>query len=628
MTLLAALAARHDRMAADGQAAVPGFAPAKIHYTVVLSDAGEVRAIQSEPRDAKGRIIREVMAPQAPKRTAGVASGTFWDKTSYVFGCTAIDPATPAERRTRDAARCAQEHAAFKARHEALLTDADDIGARALLTFLRHWKSAGYDNLGHAAGMLDQNVAFRLEGETRFLHDRPAIRAALATEAAARAGGEAGLCLVTGVVAPIARLHPSIKGVPGGQSSGASLVSFNLDAFNSFGRSQGFNAPVSEAATEAYGSALNALISGQLGKDKKGNPVWANRIRLGEDTVVFWADSSEAEAIVRGMLDPSVDEETETQAIRDVLWRLERGEPVSDATFGTEKETKVYILGLSPNAARLSVRFWREGTLGELAERFREHWADLRIEPAPRQRIVPVWALLYELAPLRKIDKGLAHLAGELTRAIVTGGAYPGALLAQALMRMRAEHDASGLRVALIKAVLTRKERKAWEAAGGRAHSEWKDPWMSLNREDPHGEGQHEEADRGYRLGRLFAVLEAAQYAGLGRRVNAGVRDKFFGSASATPRHVFPSLLRAAQDHLSAAHKRNRAGRANRLDAEIREILLGLPRPGLFPAVLSAEAQGAFVVGFYHQDADLRIPRAKGEVIDAPENAADSDEEA
>ncbi|KQT85706.1 type I-C CRISPR-associated protein Cas8c/Csd1 [Methylobacterium sp. Leaf466] len=622
MTLLAALAARYDRMAAEGHAPIPGFAPAKIHYTVVLSDAGEVRAVQAEPRDAKGRIVREVMAPQAPKRTAGVASGTFWDKTSYALGCTAVDPGEAPERQARNAARCAQEHAAFKLRHEALLADPDldDAGCRALLAFLGRWDPADYDALDHAPEMLDQNVAFRLEGETRFLHDRPAVRAALAGEAAARAGGAAGLCLVTGAVAPIARLHPSIKGVPGAQSSGAALVSFNLDAFNSFGRSQGFNAPVSEAAAEAYGSALNALVSEQIGKDKKGNPVWANRIRLGEDTVVFWADTAEAEAIVRGLLDPPVDDATETQAIRDVLRRIERGERIGDATFLVEPETKVYLLGLSPNAARLSVRFWREGTLGDLAQRFQEHWADMRIEPAPRERLVPVWALLYELAPLRKIDKGLVHLAGEMMRAIVTGSPYPGALLAQALMRMRAEHDASGLRVALIKAVLNRRERKAWEAAhrADPTLPDWKDRWMSLNRDEP---------NEGYRLGRLFAVLEAAQYTGLGRRVNAGVKDKFFGSASATPRHVFPSLLRGVQDHLSAARKRNRQGRANRLEAEMREILAGFPSPGIFSATLRPEDQGAFVVGYYHQDADLRIPRVKDEIIETAETASDTDEQ-
>lgn len=621
MTLLAALAARYDRMAAEGTAPVAGFAPAKIHYTIVLSRTGEVVAVQSEPRDKKGRIVKEPPAPQAPKRTVAVVSGAFWDKTSYVLGRTALDATATPERQAKDAARCLKEHAAFKERHEALLSDTDDIGCRAMLTFLRTWDPAGYDALDHAAEMLDQNVAFRLQGERAFLHDRPAARAALTAEAGARAGAEAALCLVTGATAPIARLHPSIKGVPGGQSSGASLVSFNLDAFNSYGRSQGFNAPVSEIAAEAYGSALNALIAAQRGTDKKGNALWANRIRLGEDTMVFWAETPKAEGIVRAMFDlPPPDVVTEEAAIREVVVRMERGEPLRVAAPDVKDATRIYILGLSPNAARLSVRFWREGTLGDLARRFQEHWADLRIEPPPRPGAVPVWALLYELAPLRKIDDGLKQLAGELTRAIITGGGYPGVLLAQALMRMRAEHDASGLRVALIKAVLTRRERKDWEA-GRRADPtlpDWKDRWMSLNRDEP---------NEGYRLGRLFAVLEAAQYAGLGRRVNAGVKDKFFGSASSTPRHVFPSLLRGVQDHLSAARKRKREGRANRLEAEMREILDGFPSPGIFPAILTSEDQGAFVVGFYHQDADLRIPRAKGEVIDPPDADDDTDGE-
>lgn len=615
MSLLGALKARQDRIAEQGDAPPPGFAPAKIHFTVVLSEAGEVVTVEQEPRDAKGkRLLKEPLAPQAPKRTVAVVSGTFWDKTSYVFGRTVIDASASPERQARDAARCAAEHAAFKARHEALLASTDDAGCRALLTFLRNWDPARYDALPHAAEMLDQNVAFRLDGERRFLHDRPGARTALASETSARADGEAGLCLVTGEAAPIARLHPSIKGVPGAQSSGASLVSFNLDAFNSYGRTQGFNAPVSETTAAAYGAALNNLLSAEIGKDEKGRPRWANRIWLGEDTIVFWADTSAAEAIVRGAFDPPPpDDRTETAEVRTVLQRIERGEPIEYAELGTQATTKVYILGLSPNAARLSVRFWRESTLGDFVDRFAEHWQDMRIEPPARKNPPPVWALLYELAPLRKIDDGLKQLAGEWLRAIVTGGNYPGSLLAQALMRVRAEHNAPPLRVAIIKAVLTRRARKTWEAARRQdpTHPDWKDRWMALNREETH---------TGYRLGRLFAVLDAAQYAGLGRRVNASVRDKFFGSASATPRHVFPTLLKAVQDHLSAARKRNREGRANRLDGEIREILGGLPSPGLFPAILEPEEQGAFVVGFYHQDADLRIPRAKGEKIDMPED--------
>lgn len=622
MSLLGALKARQDRVAEQGDAPPPGFGPAKIHFTVVLSEAGDVVTVEQEARDAKGkRLLKEPLAPQAPKRTVAVVSGTFWDKTSYVFGRTAIDASAAPERQARDAARCAAEHAAFKSRHEMLLASSDDAGCRALLTFLRNWDPARYDALPHAAEMLDQNVAFRLDGDRRFLHDRPATGAALASEASARADGEAGLCLVTGAAAPIARLHPSIKGVPGAQSSGASLVSFNLDAFNSYGRTQGFNAPVSQTAAAAYGAALNDLLSAEIGKNEKGRPRWANRIGLGEDTVVFWADTSAAEAVVRGAFDPPApDDRTETAEVRTVLQRIERGEPINDATLGTAATTKVYILGLSPNSARLSVRFWRESTLGDFARRFQEHWNDMHLEPPARQSQPPVWALLYELAPLRKIDDGLKQLAGEWLRAIVTGSDYPGSLLAQALMRVRAEHNAPALRVAIIKAVLTRRARKAWEEARRQdpMHPDWKDRWMALNRDEPH---------TGYRLGRLFAVLEAAQYAGLGRRVNASVRDKFFGSASATPRHIFPSLLRNAQDHLAAARKRKRDGRANRLDGEIREILGGLPSPGLFPAILEPEDQGAFVVGFYHQDADLRVPRAKGETIDTPDTDDESDQD-
>ena len=652
MTILAALARRHGR--ATHGAADPrlGFAPAKIHYTAVLDPSGAIVAIDPAPRDGK-RLLREPIAPQPPKRTVAVMSGTLWDKTSYVFGRTTVDPATAPERQARDLARCAQEHAAFKARHEALLSGTDDVGCLALLLFLRSWDPAHYDALDHASAMLDQNVAFRLDGEIGFLHDRPAVGVALTAERAGRPPGDQSLCLVTGELEPIARLHPSIKGVPGAQSSGASLVSFNLDAFNSYGRLQGLNAPVGESSAEAYGAALNALLAAEIGKDPvTGRSLWSNRIGLGDDTVVFWAERPEAEPILRGMLEPPtppeddlakptktrstlgkaakpcVTEDSQTKHVREVLQRIERGEPISKAVLGTRPDTKVYLLGLSPNAARLSVRFWREGTLGDLARRVKEHWDDMRLEPAPRQSQPPVWALLYELAPLRKVDDGLRQLAGEWLRAVLSGGDYPASLLAQALMRVRAEHAASPLRVAIIKAVLTRRARKHWEQTRpeDRTLADWKDPWMSLTLKNPQEGQAHAEANLGYRLGRLFAVLEAAQYAGLGRRVNAGVRDKFFGSASATPRHVFPSLLRGAQDHLAAARKRNRGGRANRLDGDIREILGGMESPGLFPAVLAPDAQGAFVVGFYHQDAELRVPRVKDETIDTSESPADDND--
>ncbi len=620
MTILAALRDRYVREATQPETAPPGYAPAKIHYIVVLSEGGKVLAVEQAARDEKRkRLLKEPLAPQAPASRRGekIVAGSFWDPSEYALGVSVVDPKATEKQREKAQRKASEKHAAFKQRHSDLLRDSDDPGCLALLLFLQNWEPTQISEVLAGDMLPGSNIGFRLEGEHRFIHDRPAAKAALLKEAASTTGIQT-TCLVSGEIAPIARLHPPIKGI--GEKL-APLISFNEEAFDSYGRSQGLNAPVSEEVAFAYATALNSLVSSVIGRDEKGKPRWANRIGLGEDTIVFWADTSAAEAIVRGAFDPPPpDDRTEAAEVRTVLQRVERGEPINDATLGTAATTKVYILGLSPNAARLSVRFWRESTLGDFARHFQQHWNDMRIEPPARKNPPPVWALLYELAPRRKIDDGMKQLAGEWLRAIVTGGNYPGSLLAQTLMRMRAEHDAPALRVAIIKAVLTRRARKAWEEARRQdpMHPDWKDCWMALNRDEPH---------TGYRLGRLFAVLEAAQYAGLGRRVNAGVRDKFFGSASATPRHIFPSLLRNVQDHLAAARKRKREGRANRLDGEIREILGGLTSPGLFPAILEPEDQGAFVVGFYHQDADLRVPRVKDETIDTPDTDDESDQD-
>lgn len=622
MTVLRALAERYDRLVAVGKAPVPGFGPAQIAFAVVLDvDGGVVAVDDLRVGDTEKRKRPRVSeAPQPPKRTVAVASGAFWDKTSYVLGRTGTDPKLSAEKQARAEIRTAQEHEAFKARHAAMIGDDADPGMVALLRFLGKWNPADYDDLRHADIMLDQNVAFRLDGDPGLLHGRPAARAAFQRGAAARGGVSEGHCLVTGRVGPIARLHPSIKGVPGAQSSGAALVSFNLDAFESYGKTQGFNAPVSEATAFAYATALNDLIAANTGTDDKGRTRWANRVALGEDTVVFWAETDEAERLARGLIEPreedpedeDEDDAAETDAVRTKLRALQEGVPLSEAAPQVEKGTRVYILGLSPNAARLSVRFWLDQSLGELADSVQQHWRDLAVEPAPRGGRPPLWALLYEVAPLRKIDDGLRHVAGEMARAILAGTPYPATLLTQALMRCRAEKvKTTPNRVSLIKAVLARQDRRAFRARHPEA--EWKDSLVALDRNEP---------NVGYRLGRLFAVFEAAQYAGIGA-VNATVKDKFFGAASATPGHIFPSLLRGVQDHLSAARKKGRGGRAYRLDGEIREILGGIAPADAFPAILSREDQGRFVVGFYHQDADLRVPRAKGEEALAPDPETD-----
>ena len=615
MTILQSLARRYDRLALAGEAPVPGFAPAQIGFTIILNAGGGYVTTHDE-RVGEGKKLRPQVfrAPAPPKRTVGIASGAFWDKTSYVFGRSAPDATVSAAKQAKDAERLMKEHAAFLARHGALLGGVDDAGCAALLAFLRQWSSERYDTLEYAEAMLDQNVAFRLEGDAGFIHDRPAARAALMAEAGARDAGPPGMCLVNGTVAPIARLHPSIKGVAGAQSSGAALVSFNLESFTSHGKVQGANAPVSEAAAFAYATALNGLLT-PSGATAKGRTTYRNRVMLGETTAVFWAEHGDAEAVLRALmaggeeelLDPDgpapADETAEATKLREMQRRMEAGTPLRDADPGMDPGTSVYVLGLSPNAARLSVRFWVEQSLADFAQHFQHHWQDLCLDPAPHPWPPPLWRLLLELAPQRESKNIPPHLGGEVMRAILTGLPYPRALLTQTILRIRADGDMNPLRVALAKAVISRTARKQYEALIRQTPDapHWKDPLVALDRDEP---------NIGYRLGRLFALLDYAQYLSVGA-VNAGVKEKFFASASSTPRRIFPSLLRMSQNHLSDARKSpDTRDRANHADLEIKQVMDGLEAHTPFPATLTLDDQGRFIVGFYHQRPGRRGAKA------------------
>jgi CRISPR-associated protein Csd1 len=626
MTILQSLALRYERLALAGKAPIPGYARAQIAFTIVLDRDGNYITTNDE-RTGEGKKLRpkDVVAPAMPKRASGIASGAFWDKTSYVLGRSAIDETVSDAKRARDAERLVKEHAAFLERHEKLLVGTEDPACHALLTFLRNWTPDRYDTLQDAEAMLDQNIAFRLESETSYVHDSQAARDALIAESGARDAVPEGMCLVTGNIAPIARLHPSIKGVAGAQSSGAALVSFNLDSFTSYGKSQGANAPVSEAAAFAYTTALNGLLT-PTGTDKKGRSTYRNRVMLGETTVPFWAENGDAESIVRGLIGgeeeelldldapQAVDEQTETAKLRDVLAAMQEGKPLREAAPAMDPASRVYVLGLSPNAARLSVRFWMEQSLGDFAQHFQQHWADLQLDPQPHFWPPPIWRLLLELAPLRDSKNIPPHLSGEVMRAILTGLPYPRALLTQTLMRIRADQDneekriekVSDLRVAILKACLARMYR-------------WK-----LIAEDVPVSLDLTTTNSAYRLGRLFSVLERLQGAALGPR-NATVRDRFYASASATPGLVFPSLIRNAKNHSKSVRTKVGAGLAEWFEDHIADIVSGLGSD--FPKTLPLEDQGRFALGYYHQRDVFRRKKDVPVELEVPEAIADSSNE-
>lgn len=564
MTVLQELAALYDRRAEEEGWPRPGFSSEKIGGAVVLNADGSVAQLRvTMTPDAKGKklVARPVSVPKAVKRTAGIKPNTFWDKTAYVLGITATEGGPGQGKRT------AQEHDAFKAVHVDLLADATDPGLVALRRFCETWDPATFFDFPDTEPLIDQNLVFEFEGV--YLHDRSAAQAMLAQ------GGDGDVtCLVTGTRGAIARLHPSIKGVMGAQSSGASLVSFNNDAETSHGKSQGDNAPVSEAAAFAYGTALNALLSRGSGKN----------LRLGGDTIVFWADQPEAEdafdAFMNGTDDAAVGRELQARLEALATGKVREDEPL-------DPDARLFVLGLAPNAARLSVRTWLPGTVGDMARAARRFWADCAIDPSPFHKGgVPVapkpWALLYDLAAQRDEKNIPPKLGGELMRAILTRGAFPATMLAAALTRIRVEGDpdrfTDGRRAALIRAVLTRNHEMEVPMA------------LDESADDP-----------AYLLGRLFAAYAYAERSYQDR--GASLRSKYMGAASATPARVFPQLMRGYEHNIASLRKAGgpKAGAGVKADRAVAAIVERLPGGGDLPAALPMEDQGKFFVGFYHQ---------------------------
>lgn len=610
MSVLQALDGYYERMAARGEAEAPGYSREKISFCIVLAPDGSV-VDALDLRQASGRKLQPVLreVPAAVKRTVGILPNRLWDKSAYVLGRTA-----------GEGRRTAQEHAAFKELHAQLLAGARDEGLLALARFLEAWDPARFDEPPFGPDMLDANLVFRLDGEMGFIHERPAARSLLA-ESVGEERNDASFCLVTGRSAPPARLHPTIKGVQGAQTADAALVSFNLDAFTSYGKAQGANASTSEAAAFRYGAALNRML------DRTSR----NRLRrgVGDATVVFWADVSgrvdeaaaaAAESSFAQFAEPAIesprdDEEMQAEReegakIRDALEKVAAGRPVEDLDLGLVSGTRFHVLGLAPNAARLSVRYWLDDDFETFARRLAEHAADLRMEPAPKRwgaRPPAIGRLLAETTALQKKFENIPPLlAGEVMRAALTGTRYPRSWLAATIARLRAGDDPStGWHAAAIRAVLER-DRRLRRDDDAIKHA--KETPVSLARDNP---------DPAYQLGRLFAALETAQRLALGPRVNTTIRDRFFGAASAAPATAFPMLLKGVQHHTA---KLRRERRDVWIEREIGEIFDQLPTQ--LPRTLRLEAQGRFVIGHYHQRQAFFAKPEVATTLEAQENDA------
>jgi CRISPR-associated protein Csd1 len=586
--ILQSLSSYYERLAADPKIgiAAPGYAERRVGFALVVSAGGDLTDVQ-DLREIEGRktVGRAMLLPTheaAEKRTVRIAPFFLWDKTAYVLGADDESKVKSEAERDKRRRRNRQTFEAFRAFQHELGNGIDDAGMQAVLRFVDACPADPVPDLPYWAEMAGANVVFRLDGDTGFIHERPAVREAWSRRAADPGAEAEGLCLVSGERRPIARLHPNIKGVWGAQSSGAALSSFNLDAFTSYGKEQNHNAPVSSTAAFAYTTALNHLLRRES----------RQRLQIGDASTVFWAERpSPVETLLADLLgearpaddaEPSEDSAL-VQRTRAVLEAIRQGRHPPELG---EAGVPFYLLGLGPNASRLVVRFWHVGTVGELAANLGQHFADLELERQyPNDPEFPgMWRLLIQLTPQRAGQKARSDdipspLAAALMRALLTGADYPAGLYSSVLGRLRADHSLTYLRMALLKARLVRHARKSNQPT---------EVTVSLNEQC---------IEAGYLLGRLFAVMEKAQRDALGN-INATIKDRFYGAASATPGVVFPHLLAKAQHHISKAEY---GQTDDRYIAGILELLkVEEGRPG-FPPHLNSTQQGLFALGYYHQ---------------------------
>ena len=559
--ILQALVQYYEDLVKQGIINRPGWVKTKISYALCIDENGQLQQVIPLVEDTGGKKPQPMAfsLPAPVKRTVGIAPNFLWDNSGYLLG---VDGKGKPER----SVKCFEACRDF---HHTLLDGVDSPAAKAILRFLDAWNpavAAEHPALreDYAKIIAGGNLLFRVNGT--FACDDTLIRQAWQTYYD-RSEGLVRQCLVTGREDVVEAVHPSIKGVDGAQSSGAALVSFNAPAFCSYGQEQSYNAPVGKYAAFAYTSALNYLLA-----DRE------NVQKIGDATVVSWAEGAEPQypsffAVAMGRQDDTLSENDVHNAVK----RLADGLPVEGMRL--DPNQRFYILGLSPNAARLSVRFFYQGTFGALMQNVNAHHRRMEIVRPSFEKFetLPLWAMLRETVNPNARDKSPNPvMAGAVARAVFTGGPYPAALLEQTMVRIRAERAINRGKAAIIKAYYL------------------KNPHDDCPKEVLTVALNEASTNVAYTLGRLFSVYEAVQEAA-NPGINATIKDKYFNAAASTPATVFPILGNLCQKHL----RKLDTGKRIWYEKQIIELkgILG----EAFPARMSLPQQGSFDLGYYHQ---------------------------
>jgi CRISPR-associated protein Csd1 len=577
--ILQALAQYYNRLREEGGVATEGFKHVHIPFLIVLNEAGDFVDLQ-DTRTPSGRklVARAFTVPQERERSGSRAwqtSNLLWDHHGYVLGW----PKSESDEHKQMARR---QHGIFLSTVKTLGDDyPDDVEIGAVYRFLSNGNFSAvfsHPSWQECAKIPGCNLTFVVRGRERLVCENDNVRAFVEASLGSSADDEdevgtlpavESICLITGEPGPVARLHPRTP-IPGAKSN-AKIVSYQRNmGFDSYGKQQSYNAPTCRKAAFGYTTALNHMLA----KDSR------QRLQVGDATTVFWTERRHE---IENVFTSFFGESPQGSPVQDhkQLIALYRA-PYAGSRPELDPATRFFVLGLAPNAARIAVRFWYSGTVGEVVANIGRHFDDLEIDVPPKWTPhLSLRTLLKGIALQGDLENVAPNLAGEFMKSILAGSPYPHTLLAAALRRVRAEREVTYARAAIVKAVLVRDARFY-------DHTQ-KEVGMSLDTGN---------TNVGYCLGRLFAVLEKIQEEA-SPGINATIRDRFYGSASSAPVAAFPHLMKLKNHHLAKLDNR---GRAVNLEKLIAEIVDEIPE---FPGHLSLQDQGRFAVGYYHQRLNL-----------------------
>lgn len=573
--ILEALVNHYETLADKELAAIPGWCRSNVSYALDIDLEGSLLGVISlKEEHLRGKksvwLPQSMEVPETVSRSSGVSANFLCDNSKYILG---IDAAGSGMR----VLECFE---AAKKKHLHILETVETDAAVAVKNFFLRWNPENAKDHEDIRDKWDEitasaNLIFSIH--TRFAQMDHGIRKAWEAARSSTGSGAEGICLVTGKREGISRIHTPIKGVQGAQTMGALLVSFNAPAFESYGKEQSYNAPVSEYAAFAYTTALNHLLAQR-----------EYVCTLGDTTVVYWSEDGEEtyQWLLQMSTEPVIDNQGE---LRNLFCNLREGRAVDIKGFHVDFEKQFYILGLAPNAARLSVRFFYHNSFGSILSNIRNHYERMNIvRPVwDRQEYLGVGKMVSETVNQKLKDKkAQPNMAAAVFWAILSGGKYPESLYQNVLIRIRADqgHVDRG-RAGIIKAHLIQNYGNSWLK---------EENFMALN----------ERCNSiAYILGREFAVLEAIQEEA-NPGLNATIKDRYFNSACATPASVFPVLLKLKNSHVRKFSK-EKEGKKIWYEQKLTDLQgkIGVDESQIlaYPKRLTLEEQGMFILGYYHE---------------------------